>query len=88
MSVTLFVVDLPEFSALVNSVRDAGGCVLSRMDSGYWKIEAADELHFSRKDLGLGPALWNSALSGGFRGRIAAFDRSEIRLVRDEEHPS
>ena len=88
MSVILFVVDLPEFGALVDSVRQAGGCAVSRMDCGYWKIEAPNELHFSRKQLGLGPALWNSALSGGFRGRIAAFDRSEIRLVRDEEHAS
>lgn len=85
MSVILFVLDLPEFAALVDSVRAASGCTVNRLDSGYWKIEAADELRFSRKQLGLGPALWNCALSGGFRGRIAAYDRSEILLVRDED---
>ena len=88
MSVTVFVLDLPEFSALVSSARDAGGCAIRLMESGYWKIEAANELRFSRKELGLGPALWNCALSGGFRGRIAAFDRNDIRLVCDEEEPS
>lgn len=88
MSVTLFVVDLPEFSALVKSVRDAGCCAVSRMECGYWKIESPNELHFSRKELGLGPALWNCALSGGFCGRIAAFDHNEIRLMRDEEKRS
>ena len=84
MSVTVFVPDLPEFQALIRNAGAMPACTLGRTASGYWKIEAPRELRFVRKELGLGPALWNSALSGGFRGRIVVYDRNEMKLVSDE----
>lgn len=87
MSVVVFVPDLPEFASLVSNARTAGGCEVGRIASGYWRIEAAHELRFTRRQLGLGPALWNSALCGGFRARIAVYDRNEMRLV-EEDAPS
>jgi hypothetical protein len=36
---------------------------------------------FSRKALGLKPAVWYSSLSGGLEGRIAQFDRDTLRIV-------
>lgn len=84
MSVVVFVPDLPEFASLVSNARATGGCEVGRTGSGYWKIEADHELRFTRKELGLGPALWNSALCGGFRGRIAVYDRNEMLLVEED----
>ena len=80
MSVVIYVADLPEFAPVVDGARRQVSCTVSRIASGYWKIEAHHEIRFVRKELGVGPALWNSALSGGYRGRIVAFDRNEMRL--------
>lgn len=87
MSVIVYVLDLPEFSSLVRSGRATVGCTVSPMGNGYWKMEAERELRFMRKELGLGPALWNSVLCGGFRGRIAAYDRNEMRLLAEGDNP-
>lgn len=83
MSVTIFVPDLPEFLPLVQSARAMASCSVTATP-GYWKIEAPRELRFVRKELGLGPALWHSALSGGFRGRIVTYDRNQMTLVSEE----
>ncbi|MDB5871615.1 MAG: glyoxalase [Ramlibacter sp.] len=87
MTVTVFVLELPEFAALARCASATPGCVVSALGNGYLKIEAPHELRFVRKELGLGPALWNSALCGGFRGRIAAYDRHELRLVSETAAP-
>ena len=78
--VTLFVPDLPEFSPLLKAAREASGCRVLEPQSGYCRIEAERELHFNRKSLGLKPALWNSALSGGFVGRITEYGRDDLRI--------
>ncbi len=88
MTVTVFVPEVPEFGALVRVASSRADCTVSRTGLGYWRIDAAGELHFHRKELELGPALWNSALSGGFRGRIAEFDRNELRIVSEDCSPS
>lgn len=77
--VTIFVPDLPEFAPLLDGARAVG----SRIEPparGYWRIVSDGELSFRRKELGLGPALWNSALTGGFIGRIAEYDRDVLRI--------
>lgn len=84
--VTLFVPDLPEFAALVEASRKSATCEVQQPLAGYWRI-VAEELHFNRKTLGLKPALWNSALSGGFEGRIAEYGRDDLRIV-NETHPA
>jgi hypothetical protein len=87
MSVTVFVPDLPEFLPLVRSAKAMAGCTVNAGASGYWKIDAPGELRFVRKEVGLGLALWYSALSGGFRGRIVTYDRNEMTLVSEEAAP-
>lgn len=84
MTVTVFVPDLAEFQPLLRSAGSMPACTVSATRTGYWKIEAPRELRFVRKELGLGPALWNSALSGGFRGRIVTYDRNEMTLVSED----
>ena len=80
MSVIIYVADLPEFAPVVDGARKLPDCTVSRIASGYWKIESPSEIRFVRKELGMGPALWNSALSGGFRGSIVSFDRNKMCL--------
>ncbi len=84
MTVIIFVPDLPEFQPLVQCARGMHSCTVSIARNGYWKIESPRDLSFVRKDLGLGPALWNSALSGGFCGRLVAYDRNEMTLASEE----
>jgi hypothetical protein len=80
MTVTIYVPDLPEFLPLVRSAEKVEKCTILAPRNGYWRIEAECEIQFSRKALGLGHAIWNSALSGGFRGRIVEYGRDEMRL--------
>ncbi|NDZ18014.1 hypothetical protein C7T35_34230 [Variovorax sp. WS11] len=77
--VTVFVPDIAEFEPLLKAAAMAG-CRVRKPVHGYWRIEAERVLEFSRKELGLGPALWNSALSGGFRGRITEYGRDVMRI--------
>lgn len=81
--VTIFVADIPEFSPLLDAARRNDNCVVRVAEQGYWRIEAQDEIDFARKQLGLGPALWNSALSGGYRGRIVEYGRDVMRIVSE-----
>lgn len=77
MSVTIYVPDLEEFLPVVEKSRGTGCTVLDPV-KGYWRIEGEEEIRLRRKELGLGPALWNSALIGGIKGHIASFDKDEM----------
>jgi hypothetical protein len=78
MTVTIFIPDIPEFLPLVRAAEKVEGCTVHAAQNGYWRIAGEKELRFSRKGLGLGPAIWNSALSGGFLGRIVEYGRDDI----------
>jgi hypothetical protein len=78
--VTIFVPDIPEFMPLIQGARNLEDCRIQLPRLGYWRIEADQEICFGRKALGLGPALWNSALTGGFRGRITEYSRDVLRI--------
>ncbi len=82
MTVSIFIPDLPEFSPIIDGARKAGHEVASPLE-GYWRIDADQEIRFDRKALGLRVALWNSALAGGFVGKIAAYDRNTMRIVSE-----
>lgn len=81
MFVKIFVPDIPEFTPLLDGARSAAGCRVLSPRNGYWCIEGDDELRFERRTLGLGPALWNSALTGGFCGRIEEYGRDVMWLL-------
>lgn len=81
--VTLYVADLEEFRPVLDGARQLEGCSINGPFSGYWVVEAAEEIRFQRKALGLRVALWNSALAGGFIGRIAQYDRDTLRIVNE-----
>jgi len=81
--VRIFVPDTPEFRPLINAAHRIANCDVLPPTNGYWRIEAESQIEFERKPLGLGPALWNSALTGGFRGRIVQYDRNVMRIESD-----
>jgi hypothetical protein len=82
--VRIFVPDIPEFLPIIEGARKTGGCAVVAPEAGYWRIEAEREIRFERKPLGLGPALWNSALTGGFRGRITEYGRDVMRIESED----
>lgn len=83
MTVRIFVPDIPEFMPLITAARAVGDCAVREPAKGYWRIESADEIRLERKAMGLGPALWNSALTGGFRGRILEYGRDVMRIENE-----
>jgi hypothetical protein len=80
----IFVPDIPEFLPLVRAAEKVDGCVVREPQAGYWRVEAERELRFSRKGLGLGPAIWNSALSGGFCGKIVEYGRDSMVIASED----
>lgn len=80
MSVIIYVADLPEFAPIIRGAQKQDDCFVEKCDSGYWKISSPSEIHFNRKALGLGPALWYSALSGGFVGEVVEYGREQMIL--------
>jgi hypothetical protein len=78
VTIKIFVPDIPEFLPLVKAATNLSECRVVGPTDGYWTVEAEGVLRFSRKALNLGPAIWNSALSGGFLGRIVEYGRDEM----------
>ncbi len=81
--VSIYVPDLAEFSSIIEGARKAGCYRVRAPVKGYWQIDSDDEIRFARKPLGLRVALWNSALAGGFVGKIAQYDRDTMRIVNE-----
>ena len=79
--VSIYVPDLEEFFPVIDGARAIPGCKITGPFKGYWLISAEKEICFQRRTLGLRVALWNSALAGGFVGRIAQYDRDTMRIV-------
>lgn len=78
---TIFVLDVPEFAALVTHAKTTNEISVSGPVKGYWRISAADVLRFERKTLGFKPAVWHGALTGGLIGSIERFD-NDVLVIR------
>ncbi len=77
----IFVLDVPEFRALVDDARARAGYTVTGPTKGYWRIAAPTAIEFQRKALGFKPAVWHGALTGGLLGRIERFDNDVMRIV-------
>ena len=75
--VGLYVPRLEEFSSLVRDAAARPECRVTALE-GYDLIEADAVVEFSRKSLGLKPAVWYGLFTGGVRGRIEVFDRDRV----------
>jgi len=78
---SMFVLDVPEFQPLVSAARQLPGCRVEGPADGYWHLSSHEPIVFERKPLGLVPALWNAALTGGFDGDVKAFDRTRLEIT-------
>ncbi len=74
----VFVLDVPEFHALVEAARALPGCRVDGPRLGYWRLKSDRPLSFRRKELGFKPAVWHGALTGGLVGAIGRFDNDEL----------
>lgn len=79
--ITIYVVDVPEFQPLVDEARKRPECRVKQLDSTYVTIECDQPLEFSRRLLGLKPAVWYGLFTGGLDGVIERFDRDVVRIV-------
>ncbi len=75
---SLFVLDVPEFAALVQDARARSDYAVTAVEDGYLRIDGGPTLQFNRKALGFKPAVWYGAATGGLSGRIARFDMDEL----------
>jgi len=82
--IRIYVADFPEFKLFLEGAARAGNCRILQPENGYWRIEGDRELRFQRREIGLGPALWNSALAGGFRGKIIEYGRDVMHLAAEQ----
>ncbi len=83
MMVTIFVPDLPDFMPVVEGVRKLSDVELLPPKAGYWRVQAAQRLSFTRKGLGLRVALWYSMLAGGFCGRLKEYSRDNLIIEQE-----
>jgi hypothetical protein len=81
MTVRIFLPDIPEFGVLVKAAEELENCLVEASRHGYWQITAQHELRLERKAMKLGPALWNSLLSGGFEGEIQEYGRDHLVIL-------
>ena len=79
--ITIYVVDVPEFQPLLDDARKRSDCRVRQLDSTYIAIESEKPLEFSRRALGLKPAVWYGLFTGGLDGVIERFDRDLVRIV-------
>ena len=79
------VVDVPEFSGLVESAKRQDDLHVSDVRKGYVTISGEGELVFDRRDCGFKPALWYTCLSGGLDGAIIEYGRDTLRIGAQAE---
>lgn len=79
--IRIFVPDVPELAALVRAAKQSEACRVSVPLPHYVLIESERPLQFSRRELGLKPAVWYGLLTGGITGHIERFDREVLRVV-------
>jgi len=81
--VTLFVLNVEEFRPLVEDARRRSHVQILDGPAGYTRIQTSGELEFKRKELGLKPAVWYGALTGGVVGRVVEYSRDTLRIAGD-----
>ncbi len=76
----IYVLDVPEFKALLDAAEASPGYATQPADNGYVRIVGNPGLRFQRKELGFKPAVWYGALTGGLNGRIERFDMDVLAI--------
>jgi catechol 2,3-dioxygenase-like lactoylglutathione lyase family enzyme len=81
---SIYVLDVPEFSALAEAARGKRGYTVTPSQDGYVRIDGDPDISFRRKELGFKHALWYGALTGGLLGRIERFDMETLIIAAEE----
>jgi hypothetical protein len=76
----IFILDVPEFHPFVDQARAIPGCSVDGPRLGYWRVARRGALEFQRKQVGVKPAVWHGALTGGLVGRITHFDNDRLTV--------
>ena len=76
-----YVLDVPEFAALVAVAEASDRCRVHPPRAGYVHVEFDGEVEIRRAATGLGEAVWFGCLTGGLDGKITAFDAEALRLA-------
>lgn len=74
----IYVLDVPEFSALVDIAKENPDYTVHSAEGNYIRIEGSPQLTFKRKELGFKLPVWYSAFTGGVQGKITTFDADQI----------
>lgn len=76
---TLYILNVPEFSALLEAVTST--TVVTETVGDYLSVTSEGEpLVLERDRIGARDAVWFSAVTGGYSGTMATFDKSVLRL--------
>jgi catechol 2,3-dioxygenase-like lactoylglutathione lyase family enzyme len=84
--IILFVPDVAEFKSAVVCAQGRPSCTVTGPRLGYYVIRSPTPVAFSRRELGLRPAVWYGLPTGGMIGAIQRFDRDDLvigALARD-----
>jgi hypothetical protein len=80
-----YVLDVPEFSALVEAARKSGRCTVHPKRGYYQFVEFDTEIEILRRDTGMKEAVWYGCLTAGLDGKITHFDRDRLKLAATNE---
>lgn len=77
----IYVPNLAEFAGLIEDARRRDDIRVRELNPAYTLIEGEAPLRFSRRDIGVRPAIWYSLFSGGLDGRLVDFGWNEVTIV-------
>ena len=80
-----YVLDVREFSSLVDAAMKSGRCKLHPKRGHYRFVEFENEIEILRRDTRMNEAVWYGCLTGGLDGKIAHFDSDRLKLVATNE---
>jgi hypothetical protein len=80
-----YVLDVREFSSLVDAAMKSGRCKLHPKRGHYRFVEFENEIEILRRDTRMNEAVWYGCLTGGLDGKITHFDSDRLKLVATNE---
>jgi hypothetical protein len=80
-----YVLDVPEFAAMVSVARTMSRCRVHAARRGYIYVEFDGEVEIERAATKLSEAVWFGCMTGGLDGKIVSFDAERIRLAPTNE---
>lgn len=80
-----YVLDVLEFSSLVDAAMKSGRCKLHPKRGHYRFVEFENEIEILRRDTRMSEAVWYGCLTGGLDGKITHFDSDRLKIVATNE---